>query len=163
MSKTPIVYLAGAIENAPEGGRPWRQQIGAFLTNELGLGVFDPTREENQLLTPEEFRNFRRWKAADLPRFRKAIHKIITNDLGTLTRRIDFIICYWDEFVQFGGGTQGELTMAYWHGIPVYLVTEIPIENISSWIVGCSTEIFQDFNALQEFLKERFKKNAQEA
>lgn len=153
----PLVYLAGAIENAPRGGRPWREELTAFLSRELNHRVFDPTLEENHLLSPEEFRNFRQWKNHDLIRFRNTVRKIILMDISTLINRVDYIICLWDAHVLHGGGTHGELTVAHLHDIPVYMVSKIPLENMSSWIIGCTTEIFSDFAGLKKFLVRTYK------
>lgn len=155
----PLAYLAGAIENAPDGGHQWREEISRFLQQELGHAVFNPCLEENHLLTPEEFRKFRQWKTTDLSHFRKVVHRIIHKDIGMLIEQVDYIICLWDENVLNGGGTQGELTMAFWHQVPVYLVTKIPLTQISSWIIGCTSEIFQDFDSLKVFLRSHFPRN----
>lgn len=154
--QAPLVYLAGAIERAPDNGCAWREEISRFLTGELRHRVFNPCLEENHVLTPEEFRHFREWKEGDLPRFRQVVHKIIQTDLDTLVNRVDYIVGLWDEYVLHGGGTHGELTLAHREGIPVYLVTRIPVKEMSSWIIGCTTEIFADFDALKEFLRQKY-------
>ena len=150
------VYLAGAIEYAPDNGCAWREELTRFLEGELGHAVFNPCLEENHVLTPEEFRHFRTWKRTDLPRFRQTVRKIIHTDLHTLLNRIDYIVCLWDEYVLQGAGTHGELTLAFWHGIPVYMVSHIPVEQMSSWIIGCTTELFTDFEALKAFLRQQY-------
>jgi hypothetical protein len=153
----PLVYLAGAIENAPNYGKEWRENISHFLINELHHEVFNPCHEENHVLTPYEFRNFRKWKTTDLKRFRPVVHKIIHKDLSTIIEHVNYIICYWDNFVEKGGGTQGELTVAFINKIPVYMVSNKPIEQISSWIIGCTNEIFFEFESLKEFLIKKYK------
>ncbi|HFE64163.1 MAG TPA: hypothetical protein ENK14_07090 [Caldithrix sp.] len=152
-----LSYLAGAIEKAPDAGCKWRAEISRFLEKELGHAVFNPCLEESHVLTAEEFRHFREWKANDLPRFRRVVHKIIQTDISTLLNKVDYIICLWDEYVLHGGGTHGELTMAYWHEIPVYMVTRIPLAEMSSWIIGCTTRIFSDFDQLRNFLRNEFR------
>ncbi len=152
------VYLAGAIEYAPDNGCSWRQGMTQFLQKELGHRVFNPCLEENHVLTPEEFRHFREWKTTNLQRFRQTVQKIIHTDLNTLLTEIDYIVCLWDEYVLKGAGTHGELTLAFWHRIPVYMVTQIPIERMSSWIIGCTTELFTDFPQLQSFLLRHYGK-----
>jgi hypothetical protein len=154
--KNPFVYLAGAIENAPDSGSSWREEMSLFLQQDLGHLVFNPCLEESHILTPEEFQHFRKWKTTDLKRFRKTLHKIISTDLNTLIDKVDYIICLWDHYVLRGGGTQGELTMAFWHKIPVYMVSTIPLEKLSSWIIGCTTEIFEDFESLKDFLSKTY-------
>ncbi len=149
------VYLAGAIEAAPDDGRVWREEITKFLKNELGYAVHDPSRQEVTVLTPAEHDQFRAWRRTDFPRFQEVIHRIIKHDLKQILFNTDFIICKWDEYVRDGGGTQGELTLAFLHNIPVYLVTDLPVEKISSWILGCVTEIFDNFQALKSTLRSR--------
>lgn len=153
-----LVYLAGAIEHAPDGGRAWRENISQFLAGTLGQRVFNPCVEENHILSAEEFREFRGWRETDLSRFRQTMRKLIDTDLDTLLNKVDYVVCLWDEYVLNGGGTHGELTMAYHHNIPVYMVSKIPRGNISSWILGCTTELFEDFEQLQGFLEEKFKR-----
>jgi len=70
---------------------------------------------------------------------------------------VDYIICLWDEYVLHGGGTHGELTMAFWHNIPVYMVTKIPVQKMSSWIIGCTNRIFDNFEELKVFLRKKYK------
>lgn len=152
------VYLAGAMEHAPDLGAAWRKEISEFLTSELGHRVFNPCVEQNHVLTPEEINHFRSWKASNLGRFRATVRKVIEKDLNTLLHEVDYIICLWDEFVANGGGTQGEITMAYFHDIPIYMVSTIPAPGISSWILGCTTELFKDFEGLKKFLRKEFPK-----
>ena len=152
----PLVYLAGAIENAPDYGKEWRENISHFLIKELQHKVFNPCHEENHVLTPHEFRNFRTWKMTDLKRFRSVVHKIIHKDLEMIKEQVSYIICFWNDFVEKGGGTQGELTVAFLNQIPVYMVSTKPIEQISSWIIGCTDEIFFDFESLKNFLRKKY-------
>jgi hypothetical protein len=143
------VYLAGAIEYAPDGGKAWRREIARFLEQELGMAVFDPCVNEVALLSVEEKHRFREWKRDDRARFLPVIRRIIDNDIGQLLERTRMVICYWDEHVTKGAGTAGELTLAYLHGIPVYLVLGIPADRLSSWAAGCATEVFATFDELR--------------
>ena len=150
-----LAYLAGAIEHAPDGGEVWRRTLIPFLRDELGWEVYDPTAEEADWLTEEEKRNFRKWKASDLPRFQQVVRKIIRKDLDTL-RRSDVVICLWDDHVKEGGGTHGEMTMAHELGVPAHLVLGMPQESVSSWILGCATQVHADFRALRGALTQEF-------
>jgi nucleoside 2-deoxyribosyltransferase len=149
-----LVYLAGAIEYAPDLGRGWRQEITPFLRDNLGHRVYDPAEDERKSLTADEQQNLRRWKTTDLPRFQTAVRKIISFDLD-IVAHADYVICYWDEHGAKGGGTSAELTFAHQRGIPVYLVTPLPVEQISGWIIGCCSHIFTSFVELRQFLKTR--------
>lgn len=151
------VYLAGAIEYAPDGGKKWRSELGHFLINELGHDLFDPTSEEWDLLDDEEKKFFREWKTTNLPRFQLIMRRVIEHDLNNLLNRTNYVICYWDDHVRSGGGTHGEMTLAYMNQIPVYMVHDMPLEKMSSWIIGCATELFPDFESLKTFLRGKYK------
>ena len=143
-----LVYLCGAIEYAPDFGKAWRAEVTAFLRG-LGHAVYDPALDEKKNLSDEEVRDFRKWKSSDLPRFQRTIRKIIAYDLDLVERECDCIVAYWDEFSGRGAGTQGELTVAHRRGIPIYLVTAIPVEKISGWILGCASHVFTSFDELK--------------
>jgi len=151
-----LVYLAGAIEYAPDLGRGWRKEITPFLRDDLGHSVYDPAEDERKSLTADEQQNLRRWKTADLCRFRTAVRKIIDFDLDIVSRA-DYVVCYWDENCTKGAGTSAELTLAHRRGVPVYLVTLLPLERVSGWILGCSDQVFGGFLELREFLKLHFR------
>ncbi len=151
------VYLAGAIEAAPDAGIAWRRETARFLKTQLNIDVFDPSQHEQDFLTEEEKANFRQWKSTDIKRFRPVIKKIIDRDLEQLLEKCDAVICLWDEHVIHGGGTHGELTLAYEHKMPVDLILGMPLEKVSSWIVGCTTQIFLNFDEMrQHFIKNGF-------
>ena len=147
-----VIYLSGAIEHAPDFGKPWRNRLAPAL-RALGHEVYDPAADEKKNLTDDEVRNFRAWKRADLDRFQRTVRKIIDWDVEWIEQRADGVVCYWDEPCSKGAGTQAELTLAYRRGIPVYLVAGVPVEQISGWILGCATRIFGSFEELELFLK----------
>jgi len=152
-----IAYLSGAMEYAPDGGEKWRKSISERIKQELGHEVFNPNEESNKLLSSEEKSNFRNWKENDEEKFKRLIHKVIDHDLGFLTNKTDYVVVYWDDYASLGGGTQGEITVAYQNKIPVFLLTNMPVTRISSWILGCSEKIFFDENSLISELKNRYK------
>jgi nucleoside 2-deoxyribosyltransferase len=149
-----LVYLAGAIEYAPDRGRAWRREIAPFLRDELGHQVYDPAEDERKSLNEEEQRNLRRWKTEDVARFQRTVRKIIEFDLD-LVSRADYIVCCWDEYCTKGAGTAAELTLAHRRGIPVYVVTRMPVPAVSGWILGCSTRLFSSFEELKIYLRKR--------
>jgi len=153
-----IVYLSGAIENAPDSGGGWREEMSLWLKETLQHDSFNPVEVEKTLLTEEELENFRSWKTDDYDRFKKVVRRIIDNDLTYLLNETDYVICLWDKYVLAGGGTHGEVTLAYHQGIPVYTVLGMPCHEVSSWILGCCTEEFESFDLLRQFLEERYGK-----
>ena len=69
---------------------------------------------------------------------------------------MDYIICLWNADVLKGAGTHGEVTLAFQHNVPVYLVNQISLADLSGWIMACSSEIFNNFEDLKAFLLEKF-------
>jgi hypothetical protein len=150
-----LAYLSGSIEYSPDYGKSWRAQITPFV-RDLGHDVYDPALDEKKNLDEHEVREFRKWKTTDLPRFQVTIRKIIAWDLDWVEQKSDYVICYFDEAAGHGAGTQGELTLAYRMGVPVYVVLGMPLEKISGWILGCATRVFTDFEQLKSFLSEAY-------
>jgi nucleoside 2-deoxyribosyltransferase len=148
-----LVYLSGSIEFADDGGKAWRRELAPFLRQTLGHQVYDPAGDEKKNLTKEEVAHFRAWKTADPDRFRQTVRKIINWDLDKIEQRADYVICYWDSS---SAGTAAELTAAYRRGIPVYLVTELPVDEISGWVLGCAERVFGSFEELKAFLVQEY-------
>ncbi len=145
-----LVYLAGAIEYAPDHGKGWRRDITPFL-RDLGHEVYDPAEDEKKSLSRDEQENLRAWKHTDLERFRSTVRKIVEFDLDKIVKS-DYLICHFDENGLKGGGTSGELTFAFRNRIPVFMVTPIPPTEVSGWVLACCTRIFSNFNELRHFL-----------
>ena len=158
-----LAYLCGPIEFAPDGGKLWRRKLTPFLHNDLGHRVYDPAEDEKKNLTEEEAGHFRDWKETDVERFRRVVRKIIQFDLDIIENRTDYVICCLNDgcAAASSGGTSSELTFAHRRGIPVYLVTDAPVKEISGWILACADRVFPDGDELKKFLLERYGKEKQ--
>jgi inosine/xanthosine triphosphatase len=153
---TMLAYLCGPIEFADGGGRQWRREMAHFLIENLGHRVYDPAEDETKNLTQEEVANFRGWKLTDAGRHRAAIRKIIHFDLDIVAGAADYLICYWSQAAPLSAGTAAEMTAAFRKGIPVYLVTPLPPQQLSGWMLGCADEVFATIEDLKKFLLERY-------
>ena len=151
-------YLCGAIEFSRDRGKRWRRQIKPFIEKTLRHRVYDPAEDEKKNLTREEVAKFRTWKRTDLERFRQTVRKIVNFDLDIVQNQADYLICYWDAKTSRGAGTPAELTAAYRKGIPVYLVTGLPLAKVSGWVLACADRIFPSFDELKAFLKQTYGK-----
>ncbi|MBF89926.1 MAG: hypothetical protein CMG75_09820 [Candidatus Marinimicrobia bacterium] len=151
-----IAYLSGGMENAPNMGSIWRDEISHWLDAELGHDVFNPVVHQFEVLTIEEMDEFRRWKLTAPEKFKTTVRKMIDADINAIESKIDYVICLWDKSALKGGGTHGEVTTAYRRGIPVYMITKIPSHKISSWIIGCCKREFNSFNELKAFLLKKY-------
>jgi hypothetical protein len=156
-----LAYLCGPIEYAGDGGRLWRQKLTPYLRDHLGHRVYDPAEDERKNLTRDEEQHFREWKTQDLDRYRRALRKIIAFDLDLIENKADYLVCYWESSSTNSGGTAAELTVAHRKGIPVYLVTPLPVEQVSGWMLGCSDQVFASIESLKEFLTARFAREKQ--
>ncbi|HUJ31178.1 MAG TPA: hypothetical protein VLY23_07850 [Candidatus Acidoferrum sp.] len=156
-----LAYLCGPIEFSQDGGRLWRRKLTPFLRDMLGHRVYDPAEDEKKNLTDEEASQFRSWKTSEPDRFRRVIRKIIAFDLDLIENKADYVICYWDGEGTQSGGTSAELTVAHRKGIPVYLVTTQPVDQVSGWMLGCSDQIFSSIEDLKKFLSARFSREKQ--
>ena len=150
------VYLAGAIEHSPDGGRGWREDLATFLREELRHEVYDPAADEKKSLTDEEIAGFRRWKLEDPARFRATLRKIIAFDLDRIERECDYVVALWDRAAANGGGTAAEVTLAHRLGKPVYLLLSMPAADASGWVLAASTEVFDSVADLQAGLRHRY-------
>ena len=149
-----IAYLSGPIENAHNGGADWRNDITQWLGKELNHQVFNPVNETKNIIKEFSKVNFRSMKTTNPEQYKKIIRKIIQVDLDAVVKGSDYLIVNWDKSVFKGGGTHGEITMAYWFNKPIYMVNALPIEDVSSWIFSCTEYICSNFEDLKIKLKE---------
>jgi hypothetical protein len=156
-----LAYLCGPIEFASDGGKLWRRKLAPFLRQDLGHRVYDPAEDEKKNLSDEEVDRFRQWKTTDPERFRRVVRKIIQFDLDLIENKADYVICHWDEATGQSGGTSAELTLAYRKGIPVYLVSPLPAEQISGWMLACADQVFGSIEELKKFLQARYGRERQ--
>ena len=147
-----IAYLSGPIENAENDGVDWRNMMTEWLSSNLNHRVFDPVKETKSIIDEISMEEFRLLKTKDLSKYKKIFRKIIKIDLEAVFNEADYLIVKWDESVFRGGGTHGEITMAYWLNKPVYLVNSLPINDVSSWVLSCSDEVFDSFDSLKKRL-----------
>jgi len=140
------------MEYASDGGRAWRERMRLWLQESLNHRVYDPTIESKRIFSAEDFAGLATWKTTDVERFRRVMRVAISRDLDVMANQADYVVCLWDEAAMRGGGTHAELTAATRKGIPVYMVTEIPAEQISGWILACVDRLFANFDELKSLL-----------
>ena len=152
-----IAYLSGPIENAENDGADWRKSLTPWIKNTLSHKVFNPviaTRDITKGLTSSEFRNMKR---SNPDKYKKLIREIINIDIEAVVNSSDYLIVNWNKSVFRGGGTHGEITLAYFLKKPIYLVNHVPFDDLSSWIFSCSTEVFDSFEDLKTHLTKKYR------
>ena len=153
-----IAYLSGAMENAKNEGSGWRNEITIWLREEINHSVIDPVIDTARLVERTESHDYRNWKTSDPNMFRKFVRQAIDNDLNSVVNKSDYLICLWNQEVLAGGGTHGEVTMAYYYNKPVYLINQLEDIELSGWIMSCATEIFTDFDTMKNRILEIYGK-----
>jgi nucleoside 2-deoxyribosyltransferase len=154
-----MAFLCGGMEYSPDGGREWRRRMRVWVEEKFGHRVFDPIVEAERILTAEEQQELPGWKLSDPERFRKTMRFIINHDLDVMAQRADYVICNWDQAAMLGGGTQAEVTAACRKGIPIYVVTEMPEEKVSGWVLACADRVCGNFDQLKELLASVYGKD----
>ena len=144
------------MEYAQNDGAYWRKETTIWLKRNLNQVVIDPVVESKKLIKNHKEKEFRNWKQTDPKKYVEVIRLAIKNDLDAVINKADYIICLWDENVFKGAGTHSEVTFAYYHEKPIYLVNKLPIYDLSGWIMSCATEILDDFESLKVILKNKY-------
>ena len=152
-----IAYLSGGMEYAPESGSAWRNEISDWLSVNLDHSVINPVIESKSLAKEKNILNYRDLQNSDPRRYKEFVRLCVDNDLKLIFDDADYVITLWDDSVLNGGGTHGEVTMAYYFKKPVYLIDNLSSSKISGWISSCSTEIFNSIDQLKTFLKQEYK------
>ncbi len=145
-----IAYLSGGMENAIDEGADWRRMMRSWLKENLNHDVFDPVIESQKIIMKNDAKDFRTLKKSDPEKFREIFRKLIHQDLKTIIENADYLIVLWDHSVINGGGTHGEVTMAYWENKPIFLVNKLP--DLSAWISSCSSRTYDSFGSLKKDL-----------
>ena len=151
-----IAYLSGGMEYANDEGANWRTQITGWLKETLEHDVIDPVIESGNLAKEHYAEDYHEWKQSNPDRYKTFLRLVIDQDLRAVIGKADYLICLWDSSVLRGGGTHGEITMAYFVGKPVYLVNNLPLKDLSGWIMACATESVSDFGDLKDVLKQNY-------
>jgi hypothetical protein len=150
-------YLSGGMEYKKKLGAAWRD----WLTKELEERHHDainPVKleicEEEQGDVPIQTQLSQLKAEGKLEEVRKLVRKTLFRKDMFAIQLADAIVVYYDESVQKGAGTLSEAWEAFREGVPVYLVTDFPIEKVPTWLIGETTRIFSDFEELLEYVSE---------
>lgn len=147
------------MEYAKGEGADWRKEMESWIAANLGHEAFNPNRESDRIMAailPNG--QFRELKTQDPHKYTSIVRKLIDQDCREIAERSDYVICYWDASAQRGAGTTGEMTIARYAGKPVYLVTQMDIQEIPGWILGCATRLFRSFDDLKTFLLQNYSR-----
>ena len=152
-----IAYLSGPIENAENDGANWRESITPWLKDEIKHDVFNPVLATRKIISNLSNTQFREMKDTNPKKYKNLIRQIIDIDIKAVVEETDYLIVDWNKSVFRGGGTHGEITLAYYLKKPIYLVNHVPLDDLSSWISSCATEVFESFDDMKTHLLSEYK------
>jgi len=152
-----IAYLSGPIENAENDGANWRESITPWLKDEIKHDVFNPVLATRKIISNLTNTQFREMKDTNPKKYKNLIRQIIDIDIKAVVGETDYLIVNWNKSVFRGGGTHGEITLAYYLKKPIYLVNHVPLDDLSSWISSCATEVFDSFDDMKIHLLSTYK------
>lgn len=179
-------YLIGSMESPAklDGGVGWRQQLTPELISR-GIYSFDPTREEIAKVgmpTEEFMEKLTGWqKSGNWKQFVESMRKIWRGrsyvHVDDVTKSAQSIHIFGDtDYVEHSkflvwnldegdkpGGTIIELAIAWYRGIPVYLITNVPKTQINKSILyfildsgGEQGVIFKNQSQFLEYIDEKY-------
>jgi hypothetical protein len=150
-------YLSGGMEYKKNLGMGWRE----WVTQELEKRHHDainPVKleicEEEKDGVPVQVQLTQLKKEGKLDECRNLVRKVLFRKDMFAIQLADAVVVYYDESVQKGAGTISECWEAFREGVPVYLVTDFPVVEIPTWLIGETTKIFSDFDELLEYVSE---------
>jgi hypothetical protein len=182
-------YLIGSMESPGKGdsGIGWRKDLTPLLNNR-GIYPFDPTKEEVQkvgMSTKDLMKKLNGWqlsgnwdlftssmrciwrgvtKIQEHPETHEAQMLHILGDIDYVESS-DFLIWTLHDGDKLGG-TIAEATIAWYRGIPIYLVTEVPKSTINKSLLYFVLDsghgrgkIFKNYGELLSFLDGEYKLN----
>lgn len=150
--RKPQIYLAGGMENAPNFGVAWRAKIEKWLISN-GWHVHNPCTKETTIfkrrgVKGSTYHKLKTLKTLDV--YQNIMRDLIDYDLSII-RQCDLILVYWDEYAK--GGTIHELGYAREKGIPVVMMSRLPIKQVSGWVLGCTNDIFFRWKDIKKYIR----------
>ena len=142
-----FVYLAGAIDLAPDLGGGWRGQITDFL-QARGCEVADPAQMQASVLGLE-VKALIALRGTDEERCKQQTRRVIEHDLGFVAERATCIVAMVDEHARMG--TYAELAIAFLNGVPIFIICP-DRARLSGWALSCADAVFERLQDLLEWL-----------
>lgn len=153
-------YLSGGMEYKKNLGKKWRDWLTEQL-EEQRHDAINPVKLESAMDEEDADKGFPLQSKLSILKDEGKLNEVRKIVRDSLFRKdmfaiqlADAIIVLYDESAQKGAGTLSEAWEAFREGVPVYLVTDFPIEDVPTWLIGETTQIFADFEELLEYVKD---------
>ncbi len=149
-------FLSGGMEYKKDLGKEWREWITEQLEKQRHDAI-NPVRLEvleEEGDDPIQVKLTRMKLERDFTAVRKNVREhLFRKDMFGI-QLADALLVYYDEATRNGAGTMAEAWESFREGKPVYLVTDFPVEQIPTWLIGETTAIFKDFDDFLEYVKD---------
>ena len=148
-------YLSGGMEFKADLGVAWRDWLTAELAK-LGHSSIDPTKiEEDENITgPVQKYLIQMKMEGKLDEVRRiARQSLFRKDMFAI-QLADATVVLYDESAQRGAGTTSEAWESFREGRPIYMITRLPLEKMSTWLIGETTQVFLDFEDFLTYAKD---------
>ncbi len=148
-------YLSGGMEYKKNRGEDWRSWITKEL-EKMRHEAVDPIKLESfdENGEPIQYKLTKLKSEGKLDEVREITRRSLFRKDMFAIQISEAIVVYYDESVQKGAGTLSESWESFREGRPVYLVTDFDIEDIPTWLIGETTEIFPDFDKFLEYIRD---------
>lgn len=157
------LYLSGGMEYKKNLGKKWRDWFTEKL-EEQRHDAINPVKleslqdkedeEDDEAGFPLQTKLSALKEAGKLNKVRKIVRDSLFRKDMFAIQLADAIVVLYDESAQKGAGTLSESWEAFREGVPVYLVTDFPMSDVPTWLIGETTQIFADFEELLEYTKD---------
>lgn len=144
------IYLSGGMQFKSDLGATWRKETSDVLKK---MGFFPLDICELDRIYAEKHGNlFYSTKEDDMLDFKASIRRhFVYADIKMIKEDTDVVIVLYDDAAQRGFGTAHEIALAYEFGIPIFLVSMIPQDKMSGWLLSIATKVFFDFDSLYSY------------
>jgi len=150
------LYLSGGMQMKKDLGASWRKTCSKHLKDlgYLPLDICELDRAYANAHLELFYAYDDKFSTTEQLQFKSNIRKhFVRTDLKLVDADSDAIVVLWDKSAALGGGTHNEISHAYEHDIPIFLVTKMEIVKIPGWIISQTTKIFNSFEELYEYLE----------
>ena len=155
-------YLAGPIDRVNiKDAQKWRNWLTDILLD-IGIGTLNPFDKEGgdgEDRLGEVRKDLHNWnRDGDIDKIRKLVGgKIIPPDL-IMVEQCNFLTLYIPDGNSEICGSYGETTYAFALHKPVLIVTtrKLKPNKLPNWIIGCSTEIFTDWESYINYVRKNY-------
>ena len=151
-------YLSGGMEYKKLLGANWREWITGELEerrhdaiNPVKLEMAEEELDNNE---PIQVKLTRLKNEGKLEEVRRMVRRFLFRKDMYAIQESDAIIVLYDESTRRGAGTLSEAWEAFREGRPVYLVTEFEMEEVPTWLIGETTQIFSNMDDLLEYVSD---------